>query len=69
MNYDPELPAGFQDADFEMRDLDAAGDRARRLMKRGICAHGWLTWLTCNHCGKVFPSIEAWRAEVDDLTA
>jgi hypothetical protein len=30
MNRDPELPGGFQDADFEMRELYAAGARAAR---------------------------------------
>ena len=39
--YDPELPNGFQDADFEMRDLEAAGRRAAALHRKGICTHGW----------------------------
>lgn len=30
MNYDPELPGGFQDADFEMRALYEAGARSAR---------------------------------------
>jgi len=30
MNRDPELPGGYQDADFEMRELYAAGARAAR---------------------------------------
>ena len=38
---DPELPNGFQDADFEMRDLGAAARRITRARKRGLCAHGW----------------------------
>lgn len=36
MTYDPELPAGFQDADFDMRELEdaAARMRARERAKR-----------------------------------
>jgi hypothetical protein len=32
--YDPELPAGFQDADFEMRELEEAGRRWNERRKR-----------------------------------
>lgn len=38
--YDEELPAGFQDADFEQRELEELGNRMARLKKRGICVHG-----------------------------
>jgi len=56
--YDSELAAGFQDADFEMAELTAAGNRASELEKRGICTHGWLFApafqpAKCNDCGKV----------------
>lgn len=27
--YDPEVPAGYQDADIEMRELEAAAEEAR----------------------------------------
>lgn len=62
MNYDPELPAGFRDADFEMRDLEAAGRRSARLRRKGLCDHGWrqsypghpvVGEARCLHCGKV----------------
>ena len=41
MNRDMELPGGFQDADFEMRDLMAAGRRIAAARRKGLCAHGW----------------------------
>jgi hypothetical protein len=59
--YDPELPAGFQDADFEMRELEAQADRIHAAKQRGICVHGW--WQTRDDgtvicledgCGQVF---------------
>ena len=71
MYRDNELPAGFQDADFDMRSLQAAGARSSALKKRGICDHGWLApanpssfhtgadySMVCNHCGKVFANEE-----------
>lgn len=55
MHRDPELPNGFQDADFDQRDLEAAGNRYYRKMKRSeqlresgdlmasalACPHSW----------------------------
>lgn len=51
--YDPELPAGFQDADFEMRALEDAGNEHHRRIKKSaalrssdpeaaarVCPHG-----------------------------
>ena len=38
--YDEELPNGFQDADFEMRELEELGNRIARLERKGICQHG-----------------------------
>lgn len=40
MGYDPEVPAGFQDADFEQREMEAEGNRLARLERAGICTHG-----------------------------
>lgn len=58
--YDPELPAGLQDADFEMRDLQAAGARDARLRKAGRCPHGWSgpkgAQFECYNCGFVGPA-------------
>jgi len=34
MDYDPELPAGFQDADFDLREFEEAVRAARRRAKR-----------------------------------
>lgn len=53
--YDPELPAGYQDADFEQAELERAGNEsaralrlARKLYEKGhtipaadTCPHGW----------------------------
>lgn len=40
--YDPELPAGFQEADFEQAAFEEEGRRHAALRRRGICTHGWL---------------------------
>jgi hypothetical protein len=60
MNRDPELPGGFQDADFEARGLEAAGARISRARKAGRCAHGWTGpaadrpgLRVCLYCGKI----------------
>jgi hypothetical protein len=55
MNRDPELPNGFQDADFEMRDLAEAGRRSAALRRAGRCDHGWRQTFKdgsfeCLHC-------------------
>ena len=59
MSYDPEMPAGFQDADFEMRDLEEAANRSAALRKAGHCDHGWSGPQAdkpgrriCHHCGE-----------------
>jgi len=67
MKRDPELPNGFQDADFEMRDLEAKGAAVSRLRKQGICAHGWgrvpdVGECECLYCGQMFPNKEAFYA-------
>ena len=61
--HDDELPGGFQDADFEMRDLQAAAGRSRRARARGLCDHTWTGPVTvgeaprqCYHCKRVFPN-------------
>ena len=58
MYQDMELPNGFQSADFEMRDLQRAADRASSLAKQGLCVHGWRQTFPdgsckCHNCGKV----------------
>ena len=53
------------DADIEQGELEAAGNRATMLRKRGICLHGWLqgnpadSSVTCLDCGAAFASSEA----------
>jgi len=72
MCYDPELPAGYQDADFEMRELEEMGNRAARLRAKGICTHGHVQGFTrrdgstgtkCLNCPVIFKNDEAWWAE------
>jgi hypothetical protein len=41
VSYDPELPRGFQDADFDLRDLEARAREVQAARRRGICDHGW----------------------------
>jgi hypothetical protein len=46
--YDPELPAGFQDADFEMRDFEAAAEEKRRAANRAkLKAMSFDEWKAC----------------------
>jgi hypothetical protein len=40
LSHDPEIPAGYQDADLLQADLEAAGRHIARLQARGICTHG-----------------------------
>jgi len=37
--YDEEVPAGFQDADFEMREMEEVGRQMTAQRKRGVCQH------------------------------
>jgi hypothetical protein len=72
MNRDPELPNGFRDADFEMRELYELGAKSAALHKQGLCDHGWrqvgqinnnvpVGLAKCLHCGKL-----ATEAELDE---
>jgi hypothetical protein len=38
--YDPEIPAGYQDADIEQAEMEALGNHIHRLEARGVCTHG-----------------------------
>lgn len=40
--HDPEVPAGYQDADIEQAAFEAEGQRLARFRQRGTCTHGWL---------------------------
>lgn len=41
LNYDPEVPAGYQDADIEMAELEAAARYHSHMRKIGKCTHTW----------------------------
>lgn len=76
MTHDFELPGGFQDADFEMRDLQESANRAARLRKKGICDHSWIGPsvpggspsgpYVCHHCKQIFANEAALRASQDE---
>lgn len=57
--HDPELPAGYQDADFITASLEREAKRIADMRKRGICDHGWIKQgpdsFLCYHCDKTFP--------------
>ena len=66
--YDPEVPAGFQDADFEMAELEELGNRIHRLNAKGICTHdgtgpGPDGQRKCGQCGELFADDDAWWQE------
>ena len=42
IDHDPEVPAGFQDADLEQAELEARAREVATLRRRGICSHGWV---------------------------
>ena len=82
LGFDDELPAGFQDADLEMRELRDRANRATALRHLGICDHGWTqgppgppgkptsVW-TCLQCGTVFtkePDLQAAQEAVREMT-
>jgi hypothetical protein len=39
-DYDEELPRGFQDADIELAEMEALGNRVAYLEANGVCTHG-----------------------------
>ena len=64
MTHDFDLPGGFQDADFDMRELTAQANHESRLRKAGICTHSWTGPIKvvnssdsdkriCHHCGRI----------------
>jgi hypothetical protein len=71
-NIDTELPAGFQDADFDMRSLESAGRHAQAMRRKGLCPHSWVMApdvgeAKCLDCGKVFQNAAALWAEHDRI--
>lgn len=67
IGFDPEVPAGFQDADIEMAELEAMGNLIHRLNAKGICTHegtqrGPDGQRQCSNseCGELFASDDEW---------
>jgi|10_taG_2_1085330.scaffolds.fasta_scaffold21191_9 hypothetical protein len=68
LGYDPELPNGFQDADFEMREMEAQGREHRRKVNRSQALRDEGKWdeaaEACPHSGGYSsPSKAAERAD------
>lgn len=59
------------DSDWDMMELENAGDRAQQLKADGICTHGWTQGIgekvKCLDCDKVFNSYEDLYAEIDEV--
>jgi len=64
MNRDNELPNGFQDGDFELRELEEQGRYEAYLRKIGKCSHTWRQignsnndipkgFFKCLHCDQI----------------
>ena len=55
MGHDPEVPAGFQDADIEMAELREQAERMCRVCDgSGVVADNkepGSRWMECRHCG------------------
>lgn len=62
-DYDPEVPAGFQEADFEMAALEEKAARSRALAREGICAHGW--WQGKGNVNMTRGGLAQWRANAN----
>jgi hypothetical protein len=56
--HDPEIPAGFQDADLEQASCEEQSRQAAADRRRGICHHGWMLG---GGGGQSLPEIEADR--------
>lgn len=42
LDYDPEVPAGYQEADLLQAHYEEEGRRIAALNRRGVCNHGWM---------------------------
>ena len=68
MSYDPEAPAGFQDADLEMAELADYSNRLAAARRRGECTHDTTRHLRCTDgCDRQFASDAEWLAARDEL--
>lgn len=70
----------YTDADIEMAELEATGNRIARLERQGVCCHTRAAGcraapdlkpgeLRCAGCGRVFASDEAWWDAMDEALA
>lgn len=76
MTRDPETPNGFQDADYEMYEMQLAGREEANRRKRGKCSHTWTgradgpgVEFICNHCGFLWADKDACEKHWDECSA
>jgi hypothetical protein len=62
-SYDPEVPAGCQDADLLQAQYEAESARAAADRKRGICHHSWQLGRGDGSCNYSAEEIAADRAK------
>jgi hypothetical protein len=62
MTYDPERPGGYQDADIEQAELQAAARHEAAVRRRGVCTHG--SWQ--GHTERHRPDLEPGEVECLD---
>ena len=72
--HDPEVPAGYQDADIEQAELEAEGERIAALKRSGVCVHEATRRgphgdeRECSGCGRVFADeAAAWDAYLEAI--
>ena len=71
MGFDPEVPAGYQDADIEQAEMIELGNRLADLEAKGICTHQGIRdsknkrdLKVCTGCGETFRDRDAWDEAV-----
>lgn len=68
--YDPDAPAGFQDADLEMAELTDYSNALSRARRAGVCTHGATQRLRCTDgCDRQFTSDAEWLEARDIIAA
>lgn len=72
--FDADLPAGFSDADLEMREIALAAHNISELKKKGICTHGWYFApvggkANCKECGAIFENEAALLLDTETALA
>lgn len=61
--YDPEVPAGYQDADLLQAQYEEESREAARLHRQGICTHGWMQGVASDGTWPSEAALDALRAK------